>query len=127
MNKEILYVVDAVSNEKAVEPEIIFDAIEIALATATRKKQGKDVEVRVSINREDGSYITFRRWEVAEELETGGLEFPLRQITIEAAQLDDPDIKLGDYVEEEIESVEFGRIAAQTAKQVIPSACPYSV
>ncbi len=119
MNKEILYVVDAVSNEKGVEKEIIFGAIEAALATASRKKQGKDIEVRVSIDRESGAYETFRRWEVAEELETGGLEFPLKQITLEAAQIDDPDIQLGDFVEEEIESVEFGRIAAQTAKQVI--------
>jgi len=119
MNKEILYVVDAVSNEKAVEKEVIFDAIETALATASRKKQGKDIEVRVSIDRETGAYDTFRRWEVAEELEEGGLEFPLKQITLEAAQIDEPDIQLGDYVEEEIESVEFGRIAAQTAKQVI--------
>jgi len=119
MNKEILYVVDAVSNEKAVEKEIIFDAIEVALATASRKKQGKDIDVRVSIDRETGGYETFRRWEVAEELETGGLEFPLKQITLEAAQIDEPDIQLGDFVEEDIESVEFGRIAAQTAKQVI--------
>jgi len=119
MNKEILYVVDAVSNEKAVEKELIFEAIEIALATASRKKQGKDIDVRVSIDRETGAYETFRRWEVAEEQETGGLEFPLKQITLEAAQIDEPDIQLGEFVEEEIESVEFGRIAAQTAKQVI--------
>jgi len=119
MNKEILYVVDAVSNEKAVEKEIIFEAIEAALATASRKKQGKDIEVRVSIDRETGAYDTFRRWEVAEELEEGGLEFPLKQITLGAAQIDEPEIQLGDYVEEPIDSVEFGRIAAQTAKQVI--------
>jgi len=119
MNKEILYVVDAVSNEKAVEKEVIFEAIEVALATASRKKQGKDIDVRVCIDRESGAYDTFRRWEVVEEREEGGLEFPLKQITIEAAQIENPDIELGDYVEEEIESVEFGRIAAQTAKQVI--------
>lgn len=119
MNKEILYVVDAVSNEKAVEKEVIFQAIEAALATASRKKQGKDIEVRVQIDRESGDYETFRRWEVAEELEEGGLEFPLKQITLEAARLDQPDIELGEFVEEEIDSVEFGRIAAQTAKQVI--------
>ncbi|MCW8934357.1 MAG: transcription termination factor NusA [Gammaproteobacteria bacterium] len=119
MNKEILYVVDAVSNEKAVEKEIIFEAIEAALATASRKKQGKDIDVRVSIDRETGAYDTFRRWEVVEEMENGGLEFPLKQITLEAAQIDEPDIQLGSYVEEEIDSVEFGRIAAQTAKQVI--------
>jgi len=119
MNKEILYVVDAVSNEKAVDKEIIFEAIEIALATATRKKQNKDIDVRVSIDREDGSYETFRRWEVAEEMEGGGLEFPLKQTTLEAAQVENPDIQIGDFIEEEIDSVEFGRIAAQTAKQVI--------
>ncbi len=119
MNKEILYVVDAVSNEKAVEKEIIFQAIEAALATASRKKQGKDIEVRVAIDRETGEYQTFRRWEVAEELEQGGLEFPLKQITLEAAQIDEPDIQLGDFTEDEIDSMEFGRIAAQTAKQVI--------
>lgn len=119
MNKEILYVVDAVSNEKAVDQEVIFEAIEAALATASRKKQGKDIEVRVKIDRETGDYDTFRRWQVSEELEEGGLEFPLKQITLEAAQIDEPDIQLGDYVEDEIDSVEFGRIAAQTAKQVI--------
>ena len=119
MNKEILYVVDAVSNEKAVDQEVIFEAIEAALATASRKKQGKDIEVRVKIDRETGDYDTFRRWEVSEEQEEGGLEFPLKQITLEAAQIDEPEIQLGEYVEDEIDSVEFGRIAAQTAKQVI--------
>jgi len=119
MNKEILYVVDAVSNEKGVDKEIIFEAIEAALATATRKKHGKDIEVRVQIDRKSGDYDTFRRWEVAEAGEDGSLESPLRQITLEAAQVEDPDIQLGDFVEEQIESVDFGRIAAQTAKQVI--------
>ena len=119
MNKEILYVVDAVSNEKNVDKEIIFAAIESALATATRKKQGKDIAARVKINRETGEYDTFRQWEVVEELEGGGLEFPLRQITLGAAQIDEPEIELGGFVEEPIDSVEFGRIAAQTAKQVI--------
>ncbi|MCW9015099.1 MAG: transcription termination factor NusA [Gammaproteobacteria bacterium] len=119
MNKEILYVVDAVSNEKNVDKEIIFGAIEAALATATRKKEGKDIEVRVAIDRNTGDYDTFRRWEVVEAQEDGGLEFPLKQITLEAAQVEEPEIELGDFVEEQIESVEFGRIAAQTAKQVI--------
>jgi N utilization substance protein A len=119
MNKEILYVVDAVSNEKAVDKEIIFQAIEAALATASRKKQGKDIDVRVQIDRKTGDYETFRRWEVCEDMEDGCLEFPLKQITLEAARIDDPQIELGDFIEEPIESVEFGRIAAQTAKQVI--------
>ncbi|HHO59422.1 MAG TPA: transcription termination/antitermination protein NusA [Thiotrichales bacterium] len=117
MNKEILYVVDAVSNEKSVEKEVIFGAIEAALATATRKKHGQDIEVRVDIDRETGEYDTFRRWLVIDD-ETP-MENPLGEITLEAARIDNPDIEPGDYIEEQIESVEFGRIAAQTAKQVI--------
>ena len=118
MNKDILYVADAVSNEKGVDKEIIFEAIEAALATATRKKNGKDIDVRVDIDRETGDYDTFRRWLVVED--TGeGLENPLAEITLEAARIDNPDIEPGEYTEEQIESVEFGRIAAQTAKQVI--------
>ena len=118
MNKDILYVADAVSNEKGFDKEIIFEAIEAALATATRKKNNKDIDVRVDIDRETGDYETFRRWLVVED--TGeGMENPLAEITLEAARIDEPDIQPGDYVEEQIESVEFGRIAAQTAKQVI--------
>jgi N utilization substance protein A len=118
MNKEILLVADAVSNEKGVDREVIFEAIEAALASATRKRHGRDIEVRVHIDRQTGDYETFRRWEVIEP-EDGVLEFPERQITLAAAQLEEPDIQPGDFVEEQIESVEFGRIAAQTAKQVI--------
>ncbi len=117
MNKEILYVVDAVSNEKGVEKEIIFGAIEAALATATRKKHGQDIDVRVDIDRNTGEYDTYRRWLVLED--DAEMENPLCEISHQAAQIDDPDIQPGDYVEEQIESVEFGRIAAQTAKQVI--------
>ncbi len=118
-NKEILLVADTVSNEKGVDREVIFEAIEAALATATRKKQQKEIDVRVDIDRKTGHYDTYRRWEVVEPGEDGSLEEPLRQITLEAARLDDPDIQVGDFIEEQIESVEFGRIAAQTAKQVI--------
>lgn len=118
MNKEILYVVDAVSNEKSVDKEIIFGAIEAALASATRKKHGVEIEVRVDIDRESGDYDTFRRWEVVDVSEEP-MENPLAQITLEAAQIDEPEIQVGEFVEEQIESVEFGRIAAQTAKQVI--------
>jgi N utilization substance protein A len=119
MNKEILLVVDAVSNEKGVDKEIIFDAMEIALATATKKKHGGDVEIRVDINRENGDYETFRRWEVIDDSETQQLENPEREITLSAAQVEEPEIQPGEFVEDQIESVEFGRIAAQTAKQVI--------
>lgn len=119
MNKEILLVVDAVSNEKGVDKEIIFEAMEIALATATKKKHGGEVEIRVDIDRETGDYETFRRWEVMDDSESQQLEHPERQITLSAAQIDEPEIQIGDFTEEQIESVEFGRIAAQTAKQVI--------
>ena len=120
MTKEILYVVDAVSNEKGIEKEIIFEAIESALASATRKKSGKDIEVRVDIDRESGEYDTFRRWMVIDPSnEETPMENPLSEITLEAAQIDEPEIQAGDYVEDQIDSVAFGRIAAQTAKQVI--------
>jgi N utilization substance protein A len=117
MSKEILYVADAVSNEKGVDKEIIFQAIEAALATATRKKNGKDIDVRVDIDRDSGEYDTYRRWLVIDK--DMPMENPLCEVTLEVAQMDNPDIEPGDYVEEQIESVEFGRIAAQTAKQVI--------
>jgi len=117
MSKEILLVVEAVSNEKGVGEEIIFDALETALASATKKRHGGDIEVRVAIDRETGEYDTFRCWEVVED--DAEMEFPLRQITLSAAQYDQPELQLGQFVEEEIESVDFGRIAAQTAKQVI--------
>jgi len=117
-NKEILLVADTVSNEKGVDREIIFEAIEAALASATRKKHQRDIEVRVDIDRNTGDYDTYRRWEVIEPDENG-MEEPLRQISLEAAQIDQPEIEIGDFVEEQIDSVEFGRIAAQTAKQVI--------
>lgn len=117
MNKEILQVADAVSNEKGVDKEMIFQALEAALASATRKKNQLDIEVRVSICRETGHYDTFRRWEVVDN--DAEQEFPLKQISHAAASEDDPEVQIGDYIEEQIESVEFGRIAAQTAKQVI--------
>ena len=117
-NKEILLVADTVSNEKGVDREVIFEAIEAALVSATKKKYGQDIEVRVAINRKTGHYDTFRRWEVVESGENG-LEEPLRQTSLEAAQYEQPEIEVGDFIEEQIESVEFGRIAAQTAKQVI--------
>jgi N utilization substance protein A len=119
MNKEILLVVDAVSNEKGVAKDIIFEAMEIALATATKKKHGGDVDIRVDIDRESGDYETFRRWEVIDDSESQQLEHPERQITLSAAQVDEPEIQPGEFVEDQTESVEFGRIAAQTAKQVI--------
>lgn len=120
MSKEILMVVDGVSHEKGIDKSIIFEAIEAALATATRKRHREDLDVRVQIDRESGEYETFRVWEVIERTEeTPELEFPARQIWIEDAQARDPHIEVGGFVEEPMESATFGRIAAQTAKQVI--------
>ncbi len=116
MNKEILMVVDAVSNEKGVEKDVIFEAIEAALAMATKKRYPSDVDVRVAIDRATGDYETFRRWLVVEDEMLEHLE---RETTLSAAQVDEPGVQLGDYVEDPVDSIEFGRIAAQTAKQVI--------
>jgi N utilization substance protein A len=118
MNKEILMVVDVVSNEKGVGKEIIFEAIEAALASATKKRNREDIEVRVAVDRETGDYETFRRWEVLED-DQEPLEFPTRQIRLSDARARQPEIEAGQFVEEPMPSVEFGRIAAQTAKQVI--------
>ncbi|MEJ2481314.1 MAG: transcription termination factor NusA [Acidihalobacter sp.] len=118
MNKEILLVVDAVSNEKGVDKSIIFEALEAALASATRKKHGGDIDVRVAIDRTSGDYDTFRRWQVVDD-EDPDFESTQRQILYSYAAKDHPDIQIGDYIEEPIESVDFGRIAEQTAKQVI--------
>ena len=118
MSKEILMVVDAVSNEKGVEKDIIFEAIEAALASATRRKHGDDIDVRVAIDRETGEYDTFRRWLVFED-ESTELEFPDRELRMIDAVDVEEDAEPGGYVEVPMDSVEFGRIAAQTAKQVI--------
>ncbi len=125
MNKNVLLVAEAVSNEKGVDKEIIFEAIEAALASATRKKHGGEIAVRVEVDRKTGNYDTFRRWEVIEpgaEGEDGEpifIDAPDRQISLESAQENDPSLQVGDFIEEPMESVEFGRIAAQAAKQVI--------
>ena len=114
MNKEILAVVEAVSNEKAVPRERIFEALETALATATKKKYEAEIDVRVAIDRKSGEFDTFRRWLVVDEVTQ-----PTREITLEAAQYDDETLELGGFVEDQIESVVFDRITTQTAKQVI--------
>ncbi len=118
MSKEILMVVDAVSNEKGVEKEVIFEAIEAALASATRRRHGEDIEVRVAIDRTTGEYETFRRWQVFAD-ESTELEEPARELRMLDAVDYNPDVQPGEYVEEPMESVDFGRIAAQAAKQVI--------
>ncbi|MBC3412981.1 MULTISPECIES: transcription termination factor NusA [Pseudomonas] len=116
MSKEVLLVVESVSNEKGVPPGVIFEALEVALATATKKRFEDEVDLRVEINRHTGSYETFRRWTVVDE---NDLDDPAIETWLEKAHQTHPDAKVGDVIEEKIESIEFGRIAAQTAKQVI--------
>ncbi|MEM6998650.1 MAG: transcription termination factor NusA [Pseudomonadota bacterium] len=118
MNKEILMVVDVVSNEKGVAKDIIFEAIEAALASATKKRNREDIEARVEIDRETGDYNTFRCWEVVDD-DPESLEAPTRQVSITDAKEKNADVEIGDFIEEAMDSVEFGRIAAQAAKQVI--------
>ena len=117
MAKEILLVAEAVSNEKGVDRAVIFEAIEQALATATRKRYNDLADIRVSINHEDGSYETFRRWLVVDD---NFEEFDnALHLYEDQAEEKDAQLKLGDYFEEQVENADFGRIAAQTAKQVI--------
>ncbi|GAB3091840.1 transcription termination/antitermination protein NusA [Aestuariicella hydrocarbonica] len=116
MSKEILLVADAVSNEKGVDKGIIFEAIELALAAATKKRYDEDADIEVVIDRKTGDYVTTRRWEVVSDDVMALLG---TQFTTEEALEKDENLKVGDIYEEVVENVEFGRIAAQTAKQVI--------
>lgn len=117
MNRELLMLVDAISREKTVEREVVFGAVEAALASATKKLQGGEVDIRVSVDRDSGEYETFRRWHVVPN--EAGLQIPDAEMLLFEAQEQIPDIEEGDYIEEPIESVPIGRIGAQAAKQVI--------
>jgi transcription termination/antitermination protein NusA len=116
MSRELLLLVDALAREKNVAKEIVFGALELALASATKKRIHDEAEVRVSIDRSTGNFESFRRWLIVPENEYVNeyLERPLPE-----AQKDDPEIEAGDYLEEPLEPIDFGRIGAQAAKQVI--------
>lgn len=116
MKKDILLVADAVSNEKGVDRDVIFQAIELALATASKKRYDEDSDIVVTIDRRSGDYTTERRWLVVDDDQVAELG---TQLTTEEAAEVNPDLKVGDVHSEVIENIEFGRIAAQTAKQVI--------
>jgi len=118
MNKDILLVIEAVSNEKGLDKEIIFEALETALATATRKQHGEDIDVRVSMDRKSGALKTFRRWKVFADDSTE-LETPSRELRLEDALDMDPSAEVDGYVEEPLDVAPSGRIVAQTAKQVV--------
>ncbi len=116
-NNEILLMAEVVSREKDLDKEIIFKAIEAALATATRKWYSGEIDARVSIHRDTGDYDTFRVWEVISDDEE--VELPDAQIPLSEARESDDEVEVGDLIEEPMDKVEFGRIAAQAAKQVI--------
>lgn len=116
MSREVLMLVDALAREKNVNRDIVFGALELALASATKKRFHDDVDVRVEIDRETGDFASFRRWLVVTEDE---LEMPAQQLILSDAVEKNPDMQLGEYIEEPLEAVEFGRIGAQAAKQVI--------
>jgi N utilization substance protein A len=116
MSRELLMLADALAREKNVEREIVFQSLESALASATKKRFPDEVDVRVSIDRESGDYESFRRWQVVPD---GELEDHDLQIILTEARKQIADIEIGDFIEEELEPIEFGRIGAQAAKQVI--------
>ena len=116
MSKELLLLVDALAREKNVAKEIVFTALEAALASATKKRTNEEADVRVAIDRESGEFESFRRWLVMAD---DAVENPEAQIGLTAAQKDLPDIQLDEYLEEQLEPIDFGRIGAQAAKQVI--------
>ncbi|KHD07225.1 transcription elongation factor NusA [Candidatus Thiomargarita nelsonii] len=116
MNKKILLVVDAVSNEKGVSKEVIFNALECAIASATRKHSNNEIEVRTEIDRRTGDYSAFRRWEVVDD---ENVEIPETQISLTDATKENTEITIGEWIEKPIQSVNFDRIGAQMAKQVI--------
>lgn len=114
MSREILLLVDALAHEKNVAKEVIFTALELALASATKKRFTEDADVRVEIERDSGNYHSFRRWQIVSD---DDLENPAAQMYTDDDRAE--GLNLGDYYEEPLESVEFGRIGAQAAKQVI--------
>ncbi|MCK5877698.1 MAG: transcription termination/antitermination protein NusA [Candidatus Marithrix sp.] len=114
MSKDILLVVDAVSNEKGVSRDVIFNALECAIAMATKKSHEGNVDINVQIDRNTGEYQAFQRWQVVADEVKG-----ITEISLEDARNKNADINVGEFVEEAIESISFGRIGVQTAKQVI--------
>ncbi|MBX3663726.1 MAG: transcription termination/antitermination protein NusA [Burkholderiales bacterium] len=116
MGREILLLVDALAREKNVDKEIVFGALELALASAAKKKFTEDVDVRASIDRTTGEFSFFRRWEIVKNED---IEFPSRQYKLHEAQEEDPEAQVGEFIEEPLEGMDVGRIGAQTAKQVI--------
>jgi len=117
MSREILMLVDALAREKNVDKEVVFGALEHALAQATKKRYEGEVDIRVAIYRDTGEFESFRRWHVVPD--EAGLQLPDQEILLFEAKEQIDDIEVDDYIEEVIESVEFGRRFAQDTKQVV--------
>lgn len=117
MNREMLMLVDAISREKNVERDVVFGAVESALAQATKKLYAGEVDIRVAVDRDNGDYETFRRWHVVPD--EAGLQLPDQEILLFEAKEEMPDIEVDEYIEESVDSVPIGRIGAMAAKQVI--------
>ena len=116
MSREILLLVDALAREKNVNKDVVFVALEMALASATKKRFSDDADVRVAVDRETGDYESFRRWQVVPD---DAVENPPQQIPLSEAIKQHADVQLEEYIEESLDPIEFGRIGAQAAKQVI--------
>jgi N utilization substance protein A len=116
MSKEMLLLVDALAREKNVAKDIVFAALESALASATKKRINEEADVRVAIDQNSGEFDSFRRWQVVPD---EAVENPDAQIALSEAQQEMPDIQLEEFIEEQLEPIDFGRIGAQAAKQVI--------
>src|SRR3990167_6455870 len=116
MSKELLLVAEALSNEKGVSKNVVLQAIQAALESATRKFSGKEIGVRIQLDHRTGDYETFQYWEVVAD---DAIEFSELQIGITAARTKNATSEIGQHIEEQMQSVDFGRIAAQSARQVI--------
>jgi hypothetical protein len=123
MNREMLMLVDAISREKNVERDVVFGAVESALAQATKKLHQGDVDIRVAVDRDSGDYETFRRWHVVPD--EAGLQLPDQEILLFEAKEEMPDIEVDEYIEESVESVPIGRIGAiePDAREFFPGRC----
>ncbi len=117
MSREVLMLVDALAREKNVDKDVVFAALEAALASASKKLFEEDADIRVHIDRESGEHETFRRWKVVPD--EAGLQEPDQEILLFEAREQKPEIQLDEFIEEPVPSIEFGRIGAQAAKQVI--------
>lgn len=121
MSKDLLLLADALAHEKNIDKEIVFSSLEIALAQATKREMDENADIRVVIDRDTGDYEAFRRWRVVadKDYRNKHLEVPISQIDNDEGDNEEDKIVVGDIVDEPLEAIDFGRIGAQAAKQII--------